>query len=101
MFLQGARKEHIVKKDKTTRPAPQTQMTLILEEELHLANRIRAKLPSLFPLLFCGRPLSIYLNGDSQAPTVWVRLRSALYHQQPRFTDCGLGFSRCRHEKHF
>lgn len=47
-------------------------MTLILEEELHLANRIRATLPSPFPPLFCGRSLSIYLNGDSQAPTVGV-----------------------------
>lgn len=29
-------------------------------------------LPSLFPPLFCGWSLSIYLNGDSQVPTVWV-----------------------------
>lgn len=71
-------------------------MTLILEEELHLANQIRAELPSPFPLLFCGRALSIYLNGDSQAPTVCVHLWSALYHQEPCFTNCGLGFSRRR-----
>lgn len=57
---------------KTAQPAQQQQMTLILEEELHLANRIRDMLPSPFPPLFCGWSLSIYLNGDAQAPTVGV-----------------------------
>lgn len=52
MFLQGVRKEDIVNKSKTTPPAKHMQMTLILEEDLHLANRIRAMLPSPFPLCF-------------------------------------------------
>lgn len=73
MFLQGARKEDIANKsEKPAQPAQQQQMTLILEEELHLANRIRDMLPSPFPPLFCGWSLSIYLNGDAQAPTVGV-----------------------------
>lgn len=52
MFLQGARKEDVVNESETTQPARQSQTTLILEEELHLANRIRAMPPSLFPLCF-------------------------------------------------
>lgn len=73
MFLQGARKEDIANKsEKPAQPAQQQQMTLILEVELHLANRIRDMLPSPFPPLFCGWSLSIYLNGDAQAPTVGV-----------------------------
>lgn len=66
-------------------------MTLILEEELHLANRIRATLPSPFPPLFCGWSLSIYLNWDSQASYCGGLQRSGLCHPEPHLAVCGVG----------
>lgn len=51
-FHKEARRKHVAKEIKTTRPAAWTQTTLILGEELHFANRIRDKLPPHFPFCF-------------------------------------------------
>lgn len=87
MFSQGSEKETRRQGDKNHRSSAVDADGIDFGgEELHFANRIRDKLPSPFPLLFCGRPLSIYLNGDSQAPTVCgFTLRSALCCGEPHF----------------
>lgn len=88
MFEEGARREDIVNKSKTARPAQQLQMTLILEEELHLANRIRDTLPSPFPLCFvvaaiywskCGLPCSYCgVSQDHRFATLTLTLQVAV-----------------------